>query len=103
MTMGKARAVTGWPSSSVLMAPMSHIPRNAQTLEGVLRIMVHGAAGALGRADGLQLRHDGVDVRGRAVDREGDADLAQRTVALALAREIERHDRNALALDVAPD
>ena len=38
-----------------------------------------------------------------AVDREGDVLLAQRAVALAVAREIERHHRDALALDIAPD
>src|SRR3546814_13577466 len=39
-----------------------------------------------------------------AVDRKRNADLAERAEALALAvGEIQRHDRDALALDVAPD
>src|SRR5262245_51413432 len=80
-----------------------HVPRDAQALEGVFRLVVHRAASALGRTDRGEFLDDLVDGLRLAIDRESDADLAQRAIALAVLREIQRHDGNALALDVAPD
>src|SRR5512135_18530 len=98
-----------WPTTTslsggvVIPGVRSHVALGAQALEGVLALVVHGAARALGLAGRLEL---GDDLRDGACGRahgEGDVLLAERAKALAVAREIERHHRHALALDVAPD
>src|SRR5882672_10263185 len=79
------------------------IPGDAQALERVLGLMIHGAAGALWRAGGVELGDDlvhGTRLRG---DREGDVGVAERAIALAVACEVERDDRDPLAPRIGPD
>src|SRR3954468_5405979 len=73
-----------------------HIAAGAQPLEGVLGLMVHGTPGPLLGARGLEFGDDVVHGRGVRGYRKGDADLAERAVALAVAREIQRHHGNPL-------
>src|SRR5215813_2509191 len=79
------------------------IPGDAQALERVLGLVVHGAADALGRPGGIELGDDLVDGARLRGDREGDVGVAERAIALAVAREIKRDDRDALAASVDPD
>src|ERR1051326_806903 len=81
----------------------SQIPGDAQALERVLRLVIHGAAGALGRAGHVELGDDLVDGARLRGDREGDVRVAERAIALAVAREIERDDRDGLAPRIGPD
>src|SRR5215472_3146405 len=98
-----------WPTTTscsgaeVMPVACSHISLRAQALEGVLALVVHGAARALGLAACFELEDDLGDGGRRRRHGEGDVLLAERAEALAVAREIERHHRHALALDVAPD
>src|SRR4051812_44025693 len=58
----------------------------AQALERVLGLVVHGAAGALRRPGRVEFGDDLVDSAGLRGDREGDVGVAERAVALAVAR-----------------
>src|SRR5260370_33881861 len=98
-----------WPTTTncsgaaVMPAACSHISLRAQALEGVLALMVHGAAHALGLAARFELEDDLGDGGGGRRHGEGDVPLAERAEALTVAGEIERHHGNVLlALDVAP-
>src|SRR5215472_16296683 len=95
MTMG---SVLSW----FIAGGLSHVAAGAQPLEGVLGLLVLGAAGALGDARALELGDDRVDVGGLARHRPGARAAAQRAVAPPVAREIEVDHRNALAPRIAP-
>ena len=75
----------------------------AQTLEGVLGFVIHGAAGAFRNPGCLELGDDLVDGAGVRFDRKRDVSITERAVALAVARQIERDDGNVFALGIGPD
>src|SRR5690242_300398 len=110
MAMGKARPRCFWRILSLIATSSiwddvphaSHVSAGAQPLEGVLGLLVLGAAGALGDARALELGDDRVDVGRLARHRPGARPAAQRAVAPPVAREIELDHRDALALRVAP-
>src|SRR5258708_40032071 len=79
------------------------IAGNAQALERVLGLVVHGAAGALGNFGAVELEDDLVDRARLRGHRRRDVGIAERAVALAVAGEIERNDRDALAPRIGPD
>src|SRR3712207_3747127 len=103
-TMGSAArsAAGGGESPSFIVRAPSQVAADAQALEGVFGLVVHGAPVALGAGGAAQLGDDGGHVRRLAGDREGDADLAERAVALAALGEVQRDDRDLLPRDVAP-
>ena len=79
-------------------------PGAAQALESVFGLVVHGL-GRPARASGVisEFGNDLVDVGSAAVDRKVMFFFAQRAVSLAVTGEVQRHDRNFLALGIAPD
>src|SRR5215471_4950861 len=98
-----------WPTTTsrsgaeVMDRVRSHVSLRAQALEGVLALVVHRAARALGLAARLQLQDDLGDGGGVRRHREGDILLAQRSEAATVAREIKGHHRHALSLDITPN
>src|SRR5918912_4241181 len=85
-----ALVVTSMFIVSALVLYSSQVARRAQPLERVLGFVIHRAAGPLRRVGGFELGDDGVDRGGVRGDRECDVLVAERAVALAVAREIER-------------
>src|SRR5262245_36263028 len=81
----------------------SQVAGLAQALEGILRFVIHGATGSLRNLGGVELGDDLSKRAGVGGDRKRDVGIAERAVALAVAREIERNDRNAFPLRVGPD
>src|SRR5262249_48489154 len=81
----------------------SEITGDPQALERVLGLVIHGAARALGRPGDVELGDDLVDRARLRRDRKCDVRIAERAVALAVAREIEWDDRDALAARIGPD
>src|SRR5215471_21506825 len=65
--------------------------------------MIHGAAGALGSPRGVEFSDDFIDRAGVRWHGKRDVSVAQRAVALAAPREIERDDRDAFTPGVGPD
>src|SRR5258708_10912587 len=78
------------------------IAGNAQALERVLGLVVHGAAGALGNFGAVELENDLVDRARLRGHRRRDVGIAERPIAPAVAGEIERNDRDALASRIGP-
>src|SRR5580692_899660 len=76
---------------------------NAQALERILGLVVHGAAGALRHLGAIELGDDLVDGARLRRHRRGDVGIAERAIALAVAREIKWDDRDALAPRIGPD
>src|SRR3712207_3475891 len=92
-TMGNARSpapAEGGDRSkpSFIARAPSQVAADAQAFEGVLGFVVHGAPVPLGAGGSAQLGDDGRDVRRLAGDGEGDADLAERAVALPALGEV---------------
>ena len=79
-----------------------HVTVSAQALEGIFRFMVHRPPGTLGRRGDPELGDDFIDGRRLAIDRRGDVFVAERAVAFAVAREIERHGRDVFPLGIEP-
>src|SRR5262252_7962964 len=65
--------------------------------------MIHSAAGALGSPRGVEFSDDFIDRAGMRLHGKCDVSIAQRAVALAVPREIERNDRDAFTPGVGPD
>jgi hypothetical protein len=65
--------------------------------------VIERAAGALRHLGAVEFGQDLVDAGGGRTNRIGDVLIAQRAIALAVLREIERDDRNVFALGVGPD
>src|SRR6266498_5082818 len=84
--------------------PGSHIAIAAQFLEGVLALLVLGAAGTFARPGVAQFLDDLTHGLRLGLDRESARVAAQAAKTLAfLVGEIERDDRHVLALDVFPN
>ena len=80
-----------------------HVAIFAQTLERVLRFVVHRTAGALRDGRNRQFLDNLSDGRGLAIDRERNVLIPQRAIPLAFIREVQGNRRDVLTLDVAPD
>src|SRR5262249_13045262 len=61
------------------------------------------AGGAVWKVRGLEFRDDVIDGGCVRLHRKGDVGIAKRSVALSVAREIKRDDRDVLAARVGPD
>src|SRR6266542_3267622 len=84
--------------------PGSHITIAAQLLEGVLALLVLGAAGTLARPGVAQFLDDLTHRLGLGLDREGARVAAQAAKPFPfLVGEIERNHRHVFALDVFPN
>src|SRR5262245_1940812 len=81
----------------------SQISSFAQALERILGFVIHGAAGAFRNLGGVELFDDLVDGGCGRWDRKCDVRVAERTVALAVAGQIQRNDRDAFAPRIGPD
>src|SRR5262249_43051045 len=79
------------------------ITGDAKALERVFRFVVHRAAGALWNLRRFEFRDDVIDGGCVRLHRKGDVGIAKRSVALSVAREIKRDDRDVLAARVGPD
>src|SRR3546814_1069963 len=102
----RSTAAAGWAAVACMVltgSASSHVAGRAQALEGVLALVVHGTATAFGDPGGAQLGDDLLDRVGIAADRVGDVHVAERAIALAVAGEVQRHQRDAFTLDVEPD
>src|SRR5579885_1365971 len=83
-----------WPTTTncsgaaVIAGVRSHVALGAQALEGVLALVIHGAARALGLAARLELQDDLRDGRRGRGHRKGYVLLAERTEAPAVARDV---------------
>src|ERR1700722_13572008 len=73
--------------------PGSQIAGNPQALERVLGLVVHGAARALGDFGAVELDDDLVDRARLRGHRKSDIGIAERAIALSVAREKEGNDR----------
>src|SRR5215471_17488021 len=91
---GETNAFMADPFSSCVT---SQIAGFAQALEGVLRFVIHCATGSFGNPGRLELGDDLVDRGGVRSDGKRDVHVAERAVALSVAREIKRDDWNAFA------
>src|SRR5579883_1042518 len=80
----------------------SHVSCTAQAFEGVLAVVIHDAPGALGSRRRLELGDDLFDRGCAALDRDRDVLLPERTISFAVAGQVERDDRDRLALVIAP-
>src|SRR2546429_8272121 len=79
------------------------IAGDAQPLESIFSFVVQRPARALRHLGAVEFGEDFIDAGGGRSHRIGDVLIAQRTIALAILREIKRDDRNVLALGVGPD
>src|SRR6185312_12589265 len=71
----------------------SEIASDTQPLESVFGLVIESAAGALRHLGAVEFGQDFIDARGGGSHRVGDVLVAQRAIALAVLRQIERDDR----------
>src|SRR3546814_9197838 len=101
----RSTAAAGWAGVAcmvVMGSASSHVAGRAHALEGVLALVVHGTATAFGDPGGAQLGDALLDRVGIAADRVGDVHVAERAIALAVACEVQRHQRDAFTMEVEP-
>src|SRR6266852_5781022 len=79
------------------------ISSDAQSLESVLSLVIHGAAGAFGGPRRIELGNDLVDRAGLRRPRKRDVGVAQRAIAFAVFGKIECNDRYAFTPGIGPD
>src|SRR5215813_11021218 len=79
------------------------ISSDAQSLESVLGLVIHGAAGAFRGPRRIKLGNDLVDRARLGRDRKRDVGIAKRAIALAVLGEVEWNDRYPLTPRIGPD